>query len=83
MIRVKEEHDQTSKMLEKALTELNNSTNKMAAIEEKIQEYSEYLVAAKEQNYELEKKLKTSLHENDTLAETIMNLEHQIDTLSH
>ena len=55
LIRVKEEHDQTSKMLEKALTELNASTNKMAGIEEKVKEYSEYLVAAKEQNYELEK----------------------------
>jgi len=37
---VKEEHDQTSSMLEKALTELNSSTIKMTGIEEKVKEYS-------------------------------------------
>ena len=44
MTTSKEEYNHTAQMLDKSLSELSVITTKMTALEEKVKEYSEFLV---------------------------------------
>lgn len=58
-------------MLDKALTELNVSNSKTASHEEKIKEYSEYIITIKEQHLLLEKRIDEGLAGEERAESTI------------